>query len=287
MRHSAKMPLSLAQCVTLACLLEATAPKPGNVHRGADFEDLYFNDFVCSAVAVGPILASASGVGVGPATLRAVQATHSLVGTNTNLGCALLLAPLAAIPLDQPLDTGVSSVLRGLTAEDAKCVYEAIQVASPGGIGNVDEMDVADSAPCDLVEAMQLAADRDLVARQYTNNFHEVLNYVVPSLVAGQASGWSLTTSIIHTHVRLMSDYPDSLIARKCGNEVAKESSKLANAVLKHGEPEVLGYQQALSDLDFWLRSDRHRRNPGTSADLIASGLFAALRDRRLVTPYH
>ena len=44
--------------------------------------------------------------------------------------------------------------------------------------------------------------------------------------------------------------------------------------------------QTAGSDLDFWLRSDGQRRNPGTSADLIAAGLFAALRERKIAGPF-
>jgi triphosphoribosyl-dephospho-CoA synthase len=38
-------------------------------------------------------------------------------------------------------------------------------------------------------------------------------------------------------------------------------------------------YERALTELDFWLRSDGHRRNPGTTADLIAAGLFVGLRE--------
>ncbi|MEE3219413.1 MAG: triphosphoribosyl-dephospho-CoA synthase, partial [Planctomycetota bacterium] len=45
---------SIGQCATLACLWEVTIPKPGNVHRGADFEDLTFADFLASAVAIAP-----------------------------------------------------------------------------------------------------------------------------------------------------------------------------------------------------------------------------------------
>ena len=30
---------------------------------------------------------------------------------------------------------------------------------------------------------------------------------------------------------------------------------------------------------DRWLRADGHRRNPGTTADLVAATLFAAQRD--------
>ncbi|MEX0818320.1 MAG: triphosphoribosyl-dephospho-CoA synthase, partial [Pirellulaceae bacterium] len=131
--------LSIGQCATLACLLEATAPKPGNVHRGADFEDLCFNDFVVSAVAIAPAIESASRRGVGAAVLEAISAMRSLVPTNTNLGCVLLIAPLAAVPAKQSLDAGIGAVLASLTARDAEQVYEAIRLATPGGLGRVKE----------------------------------------------------------------------------------------------------------------------------------------------------
>jgi len=41
-----------------------------------------------------------------------------------------------------------------------------------------------------------------------------------------------------------------------------------------------------LADFDFWLRSDGHRRNPGTTADLIAAALFVLLRDGLIDPPY-
>ena len=34
-----------------------------------------------------------------------------------------------------------------------------------------------------------------------------------------------------------------------------------------------------LAGFDAWLRADGHRRNPGTTADLIAATLFAGFRD--------
>ena len=90
--------LSSGQCATLACLLEVTAPKPGNVHRSADFEDVTFVDFAVSAVAIAPALDNAVRGGVGRAVRDAIAATRALVPTNTNLGTVLLLAPLAAVP---------------------------------------------------------------------------------------------------------------------------------------------------------------------------------------------
>ncbi len=279
--------MSIGQCATLACILEATAPKVGNVHRGADFADLTLHDFLVSAVAIAPAMEAAAEDGVGATVLCAIQATREVVSTNTNLGIVLLLAPLAAVPADHPLTTdAVGQVLKSLTPTDAAAVYEAIRLAQPGGLGQVEEMDVAAAPPADLLVAMRAAADRDLVARQFVTDFRVVLEEVVPLLVKVREDGWSLTDAIIHTHLVLLSRHPDSLIARKCGIEVAKQASALAAQVLSAGEPPDEAYYEAVADFDFWLRADGHRRNPGTTADLIAAGLFAATRGGLIHPPY-
>jgi len=279
--------LSIGQCATLACLLEATAPKVGNVHRGADFEDLTFNDFVVSAVLIGPAMEVAASTGVGRAVYDAVNAARRCVATNTNLGMALLIAPLAAVPRSEPLIMfSVSRVLRALTADDCRLVYEAIRLAQPGGLGKVASMDVADEPPQDLLAAMRAAADRDLVAQQYAEDFRLVLEEILPAISAGCTRGWSLTDSIVHSHLSLIARHGDSLISRKCGPEIAKKASLLAQQALATGLPGDETYYEALSDFDFWLRSDGSRRNPGTTADLIAAALFAGLRDGVLAPPW-
>jgi triphosphoribosyl-dephospho-CoA synthase len=95
-----------------------------------------------------------------------------------------------------------------------------------------------------------------------------------------------LWQTIVHVHLQTMHRHPDSLIARKCGQPAAVAAAARAGAVLASGPPESDEYQDALADLDFWLRSDGHRRNPGTTADLIAAGLFAALRDGIIKAPF-
>jgi triphosphoribosyl-dephospho-CoA synthase len=279
-------PLSTGQCATLACLIEATAPKPGNVHRGCDFDNMTFLDFAVSAAAIGPAIEAAPCQGVGATVLQAIQATRQWVQVNTNLGSVLLIAPLACVPREQPLAVGLAAVLGGLTADDARQVYEAIRLAQPGGLGRADRMDVAGPPPPDLLAAMRLAADRDLVARQYANGFQQVLEFAVPSLTEGVQTGWRLTDAVIHTQMRLMSEYPDSLIARKCGDDVARRSAEFAARVLAAGRPGEDGYQHVLADFDFWLRCDGNRRNPGTTADLLAAALFVILRDNRIRPPF-
>jgi len=271
-------PMTVGQCATLACLLEATIPKPGNVHRGADFDDLSFLDFVAAAVAIGPAMeAAAAGAPLGATVLDAVRATRVVCATNVNLGIVLLLAPLACATAQADLRSATQQVLESLTPADAEAVYEAIALAKPGGMGKVDDADVAGPPPSDLIGAMQLAADRDTIAKQYVSGFADLFDFIVPELTAGLARGWSLTDAVIRTHLQTMHTIPDTLIARKCGMAVAKEAAAIAGAVLKVGEPGNEEYNEALADLDFWLRCDGHRRNPGTTADLIAAALFMAL----------
>jgi triphosphoribosyl-dephospho-CoA synthase len=280
--------LTLGQCATLACLLEAAAPKVGNVHRSADFESLTFYDFLASAVAIGPAIEAAPSAGVGRTVLDSVAATRQVVSTNTNLGIVLLLAPLAVVPREMPLGTAaVHQVLAGLTPDDCRLVYGAIRIAQPGGLGKVKEMDVADEPPADLLLAMHAAADRDLVARQYVEDFRLVLDQALPLLVAGRTSGWPLAETIVRAHLQLLSQCEDSLIVRKCGYETARKVSTMAGDVLAQGGPGDEGYYQALADFDFWLRSDGHHRNPGTTADLIAAALFAGLRDGLIQPPFN
>jgi len=275
--------LTIGQCATMACILEATAPKPGNVHRGADFEGLTYLDLLASGVAIAPAMEAASQrVRVGQTVLDAIRATRSVTSTNTNLGIVLLLAPLATVPRETELISGVARVLESLTKDDARDVYAAISLAQPGGLGEVDEHDVTDAPPDDLLVAMRAGAERDLVARQYAENFAVVLDEIVPLLTDGAAREWPLLDTIVRAHVTEMSRYSDSLIARKLGADEAAQSATQAARVLESGEPGDAAYNGQLADFDFWLRSKGHQRNPGTTADLITAAIFAALREGAL-----
>lgn len=273
----------IATAATLACIWEATAPKPGNVHRGADFEDVTYLDFIHSGIIIGPILAKAQAAGAGQTVLGSVRATRAAVATNTNLGMVLLLAPLAAVPDGISLAAGIGEVLGNLTHDDTRAVYEAIRVSAAGGLGHTSNADVFGEVPTDLrlVDAMQLAADRDLIARQYTNGFADVF-CTAEKIKAAVARGWSLMTAIVHAHLQQLAAEPDSLILRKCGMAIAKEACVRAARIVDSLAPNDEDYEDAVADFDFWLRSDGHRRNPGTTADLIAAALFVLLREGQL-----
>jgi len=278
--------LSIGQMATLACQLEVCAPKPGNVHRGADFEDVTLQEFLASAVAIGSAFDRAAELPLGDLIFAAVQATASVSRTNTNLGTILLLAPLAKANEPGDLQVSAISMIEQSTDEDAARIYEAIRLANPGGMGEKTEHDLASAPPPHISTAMQAAAEWDLVARQYAHGFEELFSLVLPWITEVREGATTLAARIIDAHVRLMAQVPDSLIQRKLGREMAEQSSILAQRVLDAGPPDSEAYFLQLANLDFWLRCDGHRRNPGTSADMIAAGLFAGIRSGKITPPF-
>jgi triphosphoribosyl-dephospho-CoA synthase len=289
---------ALAQTIELnvirACVAEVCAPKAGNVHLGAEFEDAQWSDFVASASAIGPVLARANRIGVGQAVLEAVQATQQVAESNTNLGMILLLAPLCASSQAQDLRSGVQHVLDGLTDADAAGVYDAIQLVNPGGLGRVGTGDVSqtgesmDTTPPSLVDSMRLAEDRDDVAKQYATGFADVFDFIAPGLAMGVNQGMALDQVIVRMHLELIAK-GDSLIARKCGQAIADEAAARAKTVCDAGWPGggKSGEQatRLFEEFDDWLRDDGNRRNPGTSADLIVAGLYVAFQQGMIAWP--
>jgi triphosphoribosyl-dephospho-CoA synthase len=94
----------VASAAQLACLLEASAPKPGNVSPGRHFADARYEDFLASAVAIGAPLGGAGTRSVGATVRLAVEATARWTRSNTNLGIVLLLAPIARAALGEKGD---------------------------------------------------------------------------------------------------------------------------------------------------------------------------------------
>lgn len=273
---------SIAWAAQLACVYEATAEKPGNVSPAAAFADTSYADFLASAVAVGPAFAAAGSVSVGQTVLRAVTDTRRLVATNTNLGIVLLLAPLASAAHrahDAPgLRRALAEVLQALTRADARDAYAAIRAAEPAGMGRVDGHDVAEDEPeLTLLEAMDLARERDSVALEYCTDYELTFALGYPVLRERWAAGARLSEAIIAAFLRILAEVPDTLVARKHGRAVADDVSRGAARVLARGGCETADGREALRRFDAELRDPGHSRNPGTTADLVCAALFVFL----------
>nr|WP_255635850.1 triphosphoribosyl-dephospho-CoA synthase [Azospirillum sp. 412522] len=268
------------EAVFTACRLELMALKPGNVHIHAEGHGMSVAQFLDSAAAIAPILAT-PGRPVGDAILRAVGATREVAGCNTNLGIVLLLAPLAAAALcrdkGEPLRLRLARVLDGLDVADAADAFAAIRLALPAGLGAADQHDVAGTPRVDLRAAMAAAADRDLIARQYATAFADVFTFGVARGRSALRRGAGAAEAASAIHLGFMALHPDTHIARKHGAAVAERvrqqafrlERRLAVGPAFGGTPDagrrLLAFDRALK---------RRGLNPGTSADLTVACLF-------------
>jgi triphosphoribosyl-dephospho-CoA synthase len=274
----------VAAAAQLACLLEAGAPKPGNVSPGRPFGDARYEDFLASAVAIGEPLAGAATRRLGTTILHAIEATARWTRSNTNLGIVLLVAPLARAALCTAEVGGggtLRAALRGVLAEtnidDARDVYAAIRLAAPGGLGRATEQDVHDDPTVTLLDAMRLAADRDGIAREYADSFEATFEIGAPALERARADELAWSEAVVETFLTLLAARPDTHIARRGGEALAAQATRLAAEALAEGGVRSAAGLTAIDEMDRALRDERHHGNPGTTADLTAASIFVVL----------
>jgi triphosphoribosyl-dephospho-CoA synthase len=274
----------VAAVAQLACLLEASAPKPGNVSPGRPFADLSYADFVAAAVAIAEPLGGAGTRPLGTTIRLAVERTQAWTATNVNLGIVLLLSPLARAAVTAPgsasdaaLRARLVGVLGETTVDDAREAYAAIRLAAPGGLGAVESQDVVDEPTVTLAEAMRLAADRDTVAREYVTGFATTFEHAVPVLDRARWDGLSWDDAIVETFLTVLAAVPDSHVARRGGVALAHEVTGCARTVVDEGGVRTAPGRRAIAALDTTLRDPAHQASPGTTADLTAAALFVVL----------
>src|SRR5215208_4284700 len=270
--------VGVAGAAQLACALEVAAEKPGNITPSHDFHDTSYEDMVRSAIAVGPELARAGERGVGETVLAVVEASRRVAPANTNLGIALVLAPLVKAALDGgPLRARLGATLRALDVADARAAYAAIHRSGSGGLHERVEHDVRSEPTVGLREAMASAAERDSVASEYVTDYALTFETGVPALVAALGDGLAVREAIVELHLRLLDQAPDTLIARKGGPDAAARVSAGARLVLAAGGVRTAAGRRALRSFDASLREPANALNPGTTADLETATLFVAL----------
>ncbi len=276
--------VEIAWAAQLACLFEASIDKPGNVSPRVGFADARFEDFGTSAVAIGPALRDAGLATVGETIARAVADTRRLVATNTNLGMILLLAPLsraAARPEARgDLRAALRRVLTDLTVQDARLAYAAIRMASPAAMGEVDRHDIGeDDVTVTLRAAMDAARERDSIAREYVTDFEITFTLGAGTLRRCWQEGAAFSDAVVMAFLMILTEVPDTLIARKNGAAAAEDVSRRAARALAAGGSLSKQGRACLAELARELGDDAHALNPGTTADLVAASLFVFLTE--------
>ena len=276
----ARQAADVAAAAQLACLLEASAPKPWNVSPFASFRDTTYEDFLASAAAIGPALAAAGERSLGATIRTAIEATARWAPSNTNLGLVLLLAPLARAALrpgDQPLRAQLAATLADTTVADARDTYVAIRSVAPGGLGRASEQDVAGTPTATLRDAMALARDRDAIAREYATDFETTFEIGAPGLRRALFDGLVWREAVVEVYLALLATSPDTHIARKLGTDAAVIVQRRARAVLTAGGVRTMAGRDATAALDRELRDEANTLNPGATADLTGAAIYVVL----------
>jgi len=269
----------IAAAYEAACKAEIDALKPGNVHRFADGHRMTADHFLESARLTAPIIADSS-VKPGRRILEAVRVTREKVGTNTNLGIILLCVPLAwAAEMRESapnLQQRAANVLETMDMEDTAAIFQAILLASPGGLGSAPEHDVHEAPRVTIMDAMATAADRDMIARQYVSGFRDIFQTGMAALEAARGAGEIGMWPTVFAYLALLSSFDDSHIMRKHGVAAARrvrdDAAKLS-AQLSMPMTEAERIDTLLSIDRTWKAEDL---NPGTTADMTVAAYFAS-----------
>lgn len=263
-----------------ACEEELQAFKPGNVSVYADGHAMTVEDFRISArISAGPLCDPRYSLG--EKIFYAVKATQDAVGCNTNLGIVLLCAPLIQAvyekSADVPIRKALSQMLANTTVDDASWVFRAISLAAPGGLGQTGSQDVRGKATVSLLQAMELAAQRDRIAFQYSTNYQDIFDFSIGLYYNAMRKRIGRKWAAVAVYAGLLSRIPDSHIERKFGNRysgwVAAKMALLSEKLDQADDPEQI--------LPLLYRMDRKFKsmgiNPGTTADLTVATVFSVL----------
>ncbi|AJF26388.1 triphosphoribosyl-dephospho-CoA synthase [Haloarcula sp. CBA1115] len=269
---------SVAQNAQLALLLEVSGtPKPGNVDREREYDDLRFEHFMAGAVGARPGLDRAAAADpIGPAFETAVEGMAAQSGGNTQFGALMVLTPLAAAAADGRLSpSDVDAVVHETTVEDAAAFYRAFEHVDvavddpPDGLEPLDVRRGSDAVPdlrargLTLLDVMQSSADVDGVAAEWVSGFERVFE-ASEWLLEGSGPVADLASDVF---IELLAAEPDTFIVTRQDRETAEEVQRRAQAVLEGAET-ATGLAEEFVERDI---------NPGTTADLVAGALFVAL----------
>jgi triphosphoribosyl-dephospho-CoA synthase len=300
----------ILNCLQISSLLEVSGyPKPGNVHRTRDYLDTRFEHFLVAAVVIRRPLRllcekvvaicnksrDYSKIEMGKYIALSLEETIRWQrGGNINLGIILLLAPLCAtasalldnIPATfNDYRSELDKIIKKSTSNDTIEVYKAINLVHPGGMGVVGEFDLNDSNSLKEIENRNLnlhdifflAKDRDSIAREWVSRFEITFEIGLPYFMEIFEESKDINVSTVNTFLKILSEVPDTLIARKHGIEKSKEFSENASEILNNGglknqnnKKELLKWEKSI------IESDK-KINPGTTADLLVSTLFISL----------
>jgi triphosphoribosyl-dephospho-CoA synthase len=197
-------------------------------------------------------------------------------GGNTQFGALLVVVPLVRAAAEGDLSpAGAERIVEATSVEDSADFYRAfehVDVAVDDPPAGMDDLDVrrgADAVPAiesrgyTLREVMERSADSDGVAGEWTTGFERAFD-AAGSIEAGDGP---IPKRAAETFLELLATEPDTFVATQHDAATARDVMERAKEA-RDGDvdPEVLAEEFVAKAI-----------NPGTTADIVAGGLFIAL----------
>lgn len=304
--------MRLAEVFSTSIILEALAhPKPGNVSRLSEYEDLKFEHFMRTGIIAYKYFLEGVERGYrgwgdivfGDLIYRLMSDVMQVIGTNTCLGSSLLLMPLSigagrciragSLALACVINEAIAAV-NASTVYDTIYFYKAIRAAAPSYLRKSDEtgdfVNVWDedyeakllSKGHRLSEVLKFSSKVDIVARELTEGYRRStasLEFLERRLK--KHGEWE--RALAETYLALLRSEEDTVIKLKYGPRMVLYVKSLAeevyDEVLKSRSGE---WRHLLAVLDEEFKS--HRINPGAIADIMASTIALYLLKNSPIT---
>ena len=282
--------LSVAMVAELACFIEVICPKPGNIGPGKPFGHVNEMSLLVSAMGLAEAFRDAEAP-LGRMVTRAAQASENMAGRQTRRGTILLLSPLVKASHEirkrkghllahraSDFRAAARGVLSDVKHPDASAIREVFRSA---GSRDADSMD--DSLP--LCESMKGIMSYDSVAREYATGYEITFGITVPCLETLWNKGHALKRSIKQTALVLLSEIPDTEIARHFGEDESIGASEMAGRAVMAGGYFSAEGRRIVKALRARLEDPEKPMPPTATADLAAAGVFVFLERTLGATP--
>jgi triphosphoribosyl-dephospho-CoA synthase len=211
---------------------------------------------------------------------------------------------LGAVELMDPtsLRSATELVMKNTSTEDAINTYNAIMNSQVNGLGKLKESKYPDLTSQDstdtlatnrltLYDVMEASANRDNISREWITSMEITFQTGYTTFQSTYEEFKNVNLSTVHTFLTILSQFPDTFIARRVGLKkskfvedavhigmnTAREVSERATQVLNLGGLSTVEGKNAVIKFDEELKQTGTDMNPGTTADLTASSLLTVL----------
>ena len=283
-------PYDIMKASQIACCLEVSSFKPGNVHRNREYDDIKYHHFISSGIAFGNIIyeVSQDNKDIGKYIKLAVIESKKWSPTNANLGIIMLHIPIgmSSGKIDEfnenVLKKEIIFTTKNTTVNDAINVYDAIEIAMPNINPPKEGPDAQkNDAKQELIEknltlydVFKISSTWDSISKEWAEGFNiSFKGYKLLNEYYEEYNNINLATT--KTFLSILSEHPDTLIARKKDLDTSKMVSEMAKDILDNGFK-----KEDIEEFDKFLSKEGNKLNPGTTADLVASSLMIFLLDR-------